>query len=351
MRSYLSNNAANAEASRPTLVATVEKPAVVNKTTGDGYASLNAAFDALTGDAQLEISQDVKLTARCTLKEAYNVSITASADVTITGPANAMWFLVNKANGVLNIGSAEHKITLDGAGQTMTIDAAVIQRENSGLLNVTNVEFKNFDLGEKARLIGDKQQAGVITLQDITVTNCTNPKGGYIYCLRVANDALVLKGYLNIDEASTGTSIYKQANLKSDSSTEGRIKIAKTDDETEFTASKTVTIDWVGLDGKEVMKEGALVLIGTSGANAPLFKLLSSEWWLARKASNGDMYVTKVDPAPTTGIDELETVEQKANLGVYDLQGRQIDGSRFKVQGSRMAAGIYIVNGKKMVVK
>jgi hypothetical protein len=34
---------------------------------------------------------------------------------------------------------------------------------------------------------------------------------------------------------------------------------------------------------------------------------------------------------------------------IYDLQGRKIDGSRFKVQGSRLQKGVYIVGGQKQV--
>ena len=251
------------------------------------------------------------------------------------------WFLVNTSNGVFNIGSTEHKITLDGENKTMTIDAAVIQRENSGMMNVTNVEFKDFNLGEKARLLGDKQQGGVLTIQDITVTNCAAAANyAFIYSLRVANDALVMKGFLNIDDASTGTVIYKQANLKSDGTTEGRIKIVKTDDERDFTASKDVTIVWVGLDGKDVMVEGALVVIGTTGANASLFKLANStEWWLARKASNGDMYVTKTDPAPTTGIQMLND-DMQTPATYYNLRGQRVENP---------GKGLYIVNGKKVV--
>lgn len=232
-RSYLSNNSANDEANRPTLVATVETPSVINKTTGEGYSTLSDAFSAAVtagADAELEVYEDQKLSGRLTLNKAIAITITPKKDITIKGQPGQMWFLVNTSNGVFNIGSTEHKINLDGENKTMTIDAGVIQRESGGMMNVTNVEFKDFNLGEKARLLGDKQQGGVLTIQDITVTNCAAAANyAFIYSLRVANDALVMKGFLNIDDASTGTVIYKQANLKSDGTTEGRIKIVKTD--------------------------------------------------------------------------------------------------------------------------
>ena len=348
-RSYLSNNSANDEANRPVLEATIDTPSVINTSTGVGYSTLTDAFTAAVADgtdAELEVYEDQKLSGRLTLNKAMTLTITPKADITVKGAPGMMWFLVNVSGGVFNIGNSDYKITLDGENKAMTIDAAVIQRENGGTMNVTNVEFKDFDLGEKARLLGDKQQGGVLTIQDITVTNCTAPAAGaFIYCLRVANDALVMKGFLNIDDASTGTVIYKQANLKNDDTVEGRIKLDKTDDDVAFDASRDVTIQWVGLDGKDVMKEGAVVVIGTSGTNAPLFKLAgTTDWWLARKASNGDMYLTQTDPAPKTGITEIENGKMNIENGVYDLQGR-------RVQSSMLKSGIYIVGGKKVLVK
>ena len=355
-RSYLSNNEANDEANRPTLEATIETPSVINKTTGVGYSTLTDAFNAAVADgtdAELEVYEDQKLSSRLTLNKAMTLTITPKADITVKGAPGMMWFLVNVNGGVFNIGNTEHKITLDGENKAMTIDAAVIQRENNGTMNVTNVEFKDFDLGEKARLLGDKQQGGVLTIQDITVTNCTAPAAGaFIYSLRVANDALVLKGFLNIDNASTGTTIYKQANLKNDGTVEGRIKLDKTDDDVSFDASKDVTIQWVGLDGKDVMKEGAVVVIGTSGANAPLFKLAdTTDWWLARKASNGDMYLTQTTPGPSTVITMLSDDIDHTASAVYDLQGRRVQSSMFNVQSSMLKSGLYIVDGKKVLVK
>ena len=287
-RKYLSTNSANAEASRPVLVATATDPAPKTAKIGDTeYETLAEAWAAAVAadaDTEIEVSGDQKLTARLTWNKAHTLTITPTADVTIKGAPGMMWFLVNTSNGVLNIGSTDHKITLDGEGKTMTVDGAVIQRESGGMLNVTNVEFKDFDLGETARLIGDKQQGGVMTIQDITITNCTNPKGGYIYSLRVANDALVMKGYVNIDDASTGTAIYKQANLKTDGSTEGRMKV----DDANFTASKVLTIDWVGLDNKDVFVAGQSVVVGvTSAAIANCFALTGApEGWTMARVNN-----------------------------------------------------------------
>lgn len=115
-RSYLSNNTANAEANRPTLVATTTAPAPKTAKIGDTeYETLAEAFDAAVAadaDATIEVSGDQKLTARLTWNKAHTLNIVPTADITIKGPKNAMWFLVNVNDAILNIGSTEHKMTL-----------------------------------------------------------------------------------------------------------------------------------------------------------------------------------------------------------------------------------------------
>lgn len=55
----------------------------------------------------------------------------------------------------------------------------------------------------------------------------------------------------------------------------------------------------------------------------------------------------------TTGISvSLNDNEQMTNdLVVYDLQARRMDGSRLTGNGSRLIPGLYIMNGKKVVIK
>mgnify|MGYP002623950492 CR=1 FL=1 len=52
----------------------------------------------------------------------------------------------------------------------------------------------------------------------------------------------------------------------------------------------------------------------------------------------------------TTGIANVEQPNTIAD-GVYNLNGQRIDGSRFTVNGSGLKPGLYIVNGKKVLVK
>ena len=297
-RSYLSNNTANAEANRPTLVATVETPSVVNKTTGVSYTTLTEAFNAAVSagtDAELEVYSDQTLSSRLTWNKATALTITPKADITIKGHRNGMWFLANTNNGALNIGGTDHTITLDGQNNTFEYD--VTKYENSATIALTNVVFQNFDLNNVGHLVGSKANEGQIILDKVTFKNCKNPANAFIDKQRVTNDRLVLRGYLN-QEGCMGTTVYAASETKA-SGTTGRIKI----DDTGFTASNTITINWPGTKA-----EGIVVAIGTSADNAAMFQLTDSEWALARK-SNGDLYITQpVEPTAkigTTGYESL----------------------------------------------
>ena len=329
-RSYLSANEANDEANRPSLVATVEAPAVINVTTGVSYTSLNEAFAALTGDAELVINDDIKLTDRCTLNQAFTVSITASKDVTIKGQKNKMWFLANVNGATLKIGSKDHKMTFDGISDDRSSfsNVDVTRRENNTQLYLTNIEFKDFTCGAN-HLVGCKNNGGAIYLEDITFTNCSSTDA-LVSNLREQNDALYLKGYLN-QEGCTGTTIYTAKN---------RIRLGDPDGTSiyqDFSANSEITIAWGG-----EFVEGTPVIVKVPGSAAPMFKLVSEEWWLARKASNGDMYITKTDPAPEpTGIQEVQNGMPAVN-GYYNLSGQRV---------SQPVQGLYIVNGKKVIMK
>ena len=53
----------------------------------------------------------------------------------------------------------------------------------------------------------------------------------------------------------------------------------------------------------------------------------------------------------TTGIREMEDGKWKMENGSYDLQGRRMESSIFNSQSSILKKGVYIVNGKKKVIK
>ena len=288
-RSYLSNNTANAEANRPSLVATTTAPtpktAKIGDTEYETLADAWAAAVAADADATIEVSGDQKLTARLTWNKAHTLSIVPTADITIKGPKNAMWFLVNTNNATLNIGAADHKITLDGISDDRSTftNVDVTRRENTTYLNLTNIEFKDFVCGDN-HLVSCKNNGGAITLENITFTNCSSTHA-LIDNQRVSNDALVLKGYLNVADDCSGLMINNVANLKGDGTTEGRIKVA--DDN--FTASKVLTISWVSSDAaKDVYVANSSVVVGvTSDAIANCFALTGApEGWTMARVNN-----------------------------------------------------------------
>ena len=334
-RSYLSNNAANDEANRPTLVASIETPSVVNKATGAGYSSLTDAFTAAVAageDAELEVYEDQKLSGRLTLNVPHTITITPMKDITIKGQPGQMWFLANVNDAVLQVGGNDYTITLDGENKAYT-GKDVTKYENSSTISLKNVVFQNFDLNGEGHLVGSKAQQGQMILNNVTFRNCVNPGDAFIYKARVTNDRLLLRGYLN-QESCTGATIYAASETKP-SGTTGRIKVDKeNEDDANFTANADITIVWPGEKA-----EGIVVVIGTSGANAPFFKLAdTTDWWLARKASNGDMYMTQTD----TAVDALKADTADSYAKCYTLSGQRVN---------KTAKGLYIVNGKKMIFK
>ena len=281
-RSYLSNNSANDVANCPSLVATYSESAVYNKTTHNTYDGLNAAFSALTAaDTELEVYGNQVLTARCTWGNANTLTITPMKDITITGPVNAMWFLTNVDGATLKIGSATNKITFDGQNNTMGYD--VTKGENSSTLSLTNVTFKDFNLNSEGHLVGSKESQDVkLVLDKVTINNCSNPSDAYIYKLRVKNDFLELKGYLN-QESSTGTTIYSKGETKEEGTT-GRIKI----NDNSFTANADISVNFAGVTNGD----GVVVVIGTAESNASKFKLTSADGYSLVRKSNGDLFMS-----------------------------------------------------------
>lgn len=192
---------------RPYLTVTY-KNCVYNKTTSTYYDGLQEAITAAVTnatDAELEVSSDQIISARQTWTVASRkLTITPTADITITNTSlGNMWFLVNPSGGgaELAIGAADHSITFDGKNNSYT--ASVVKRENNNLLTLKNVTFKNISLDNRdLGLVHASSNNNAVTLDGITIKNCKNTAKGFIYCQRVVNNVIVLKGYLNLDETS-----------------------------------------------------------------------------------------------------------------------------------------------------
>lgn len=353
-RSYLSNNSANDEANRPTLVATTTAPAPKTAKIGDTeYETLAEAFAAAVeadADATIEVSGDQKLTARLTWNKAHILNIVPTADITIKGPKNAMWFLVNTNDAKLNIGSTDYKMIFDGINDDRSTftNVDVTRREKNTYLTLTNIEFKDFVCGAN-HLVSCKNEGSTnITLENITFTNCSSTHA-LIDNQRISNDALVLKGYLNIADDCSGLMINNVANLKGDGTTEGRIKV----DDNNFTVSKVVTISWMSSDAaKDVFVEGASVVVGvTSAAIANCFALTGApEGWTMARVNNDLKLQAPVTPTAKIGdtnyadlaaalaaVQDGETItlladqEVSARINVKDM-AITIDGGNFAIK-------------------
>jgi len=261
---------------------------VYDVTNSKGYETLNDAFTALTNadtgataDTELQLNADQTLTGRLTWNKAYTLTITPTKDITIKGHANGMWFLASVDNAVLNIGSTDYSITLDGQDNAM--EYSVTQAERKSKLNLTNVKFQNFDLNGKGHLVGSKAEDAVFTLKNLTFTNCKNPENGFINHIRVVNDQVILQGYLNIDTNCEGTAIYALAEYKSDTQVNGRIKV----DDENFTASNVISINWASNNSeKNVMIEGITVVVGVNSTFADRFAVTDADWLLSLKGSD-----------------------------------------------------------------
>ena len=303
-RSYLSSNSANAEANRPTLVATTSastaKTAKIGDTEYETLADAFAAAVAADADAEIKVSGDQKLTARLTWNKAHTLTITPTKDITIKGPKNAMWFLVNTNNATLNIGSDNFKMTFDGINDDRSTftNVDVARRENNTQLSLTNIEFKDFNCGAN-HLVSCKNAGGAITLQNIIMTNSSSTHA-LIDNQRIANDALILKGFLNVGDDCNGLHINNVANLKGDGTVEGRIKVA----DENFTASKVITIKWVSSDAaKDVFVANSSVVVGvTSTAIANCFALAEApEGWTITRVNNDLKLTAPVSPTAKIG--------------------------------------------------
>jgi len=228
--------------------------------------ALSSVLSAATTNINVEVSADQTLSGRLTWNKAYTLTITPTANITIKGPQNAMWFLANVNNAVLNIGSSTYSITLDGDNKTYASDG-ITRREKDAIIHLTNITFKDFNLNSACCLASAKSE-GVkesLILENITIENCTNPNKAYIVSERVVNDVIILKGYLNIDASSTGTAIYTKLETKySDSkyTTTGRIKVD--DSSASLTATKTIIVTFTEASTTYVPQIGAAIIINSS---------------------------------------------------------------------------------------
>ena len=86
-----------------------------------------------------------------------------------------------------------------------------------------------------------------------------------------------------------------------------------------------------------------------SSTSVPAFRA----WISAASISSLSLPALTISSPESTGIEEVEGFKGSRVQGgeIYNLAGQRVDGSRLKVNGSRLKSGIYIQNGKKFIVK
>ena len=243
------------------------------------YATLKAAiednaFKNPTGDIDVSISADQSLGDKViswepTANSGYTLTIKATQDITIKGPNGSRWFTVKNAGANLIVGDGDNEITLDGeysGGTTKQRTAPVALRNNTtASITFNKVTFNNFNLNNAVNMIVGENGDGVITLQDVTINNCVNPKEAYIVNQRCKNDKVLLKGYLNIDEDSKGTTILTTTETTLSGTTyttTGRIKVD--DSAGALTATKTITVTFTEKSTTYVPQIGAPIIINST---------------------------------------------------------------------------------------
>ena len=100
-----------------------------------------------------------------------------------------------------------------------------------------------------------------------------------------------------------------------------------------------------GLSGNKFVRVNA----GTVPAHKALLPAI-----LVNNNANVKSFTFVFNDDLATGVEKVnENVNDNLNLNdnIYDLSGRRIDGSRFMVNGSKLPKGIYIINGRKVLVK
>lgn len=311
-RKFQSSNSANAEANRPTLVATTETPAVTNSTTGLSYSSLNDAVTAATGTNTLVINKDIELTARVNVPADAELTIVPATDgITIKrASGNKGNILILPAAGcTLNLGTADKQLVIDGQSVEAT---AVAVEASQGTVTLTNILFKNCITTNNQGIVCRKGNNTSLTLDGCTFDNCTVPTG---------------RGALFIGK--TGT-ILKGNNTFSNCT--GDVYIESTYSLIAAEATHTTPISLIVADTRG---EGRIVEKG----DATKYTLVSSDETLTLTQNGDDVYISKVADG-IFGLNADEDVSASESK-IYDLQGRRVTG--------QMGKGIYIVNGKKVV--
>ena len=76
--------------------------------------------------------------------------------------------------------------------------------------------------------------------------------------------------------------------------------------------------------------------------------------WILRATSKGGIsYAPQItfSEGETTAIDHSTFNVQRSTFNVYDLQGRKVTNGQWSMVNGQLKKGLYIVNGRKVVIK
>ena len=295
-----------------------------------GYATLKAAIEAEafkspSGNIEVSISADQSLGTQViswepTAGTGYTLTIKATQDITIKGPNGSRWFTVKNNGANLVVGDGNYEITLDGeysGGTTkQRTNPVALHNNNSSNITFNKVTFANFNLNNAVNMIVGEKGAGTITLQDVTISNCVNPKDAYIDNLCTNNDKVLLKGTFTIDNESSGTEF---KTTYENESNRGRIKV----DDSDFSASRVLKIKYTSMP--TAIGSGPVV-VRTQGTTANIidyFDLDEDEYGFYM--TGNDLKITQAytltvsDALAATLVLPFATAALPANTSAYDL--------------------------------
>lgn len=202
-KKYLwSSNEANGDY-RPVIY--IDYYPVKNATKKTAYSTLNAAINDVATDSAtnvIQIYHDVTLDARTGLSNKTLTIVPMKDNITLKRGSlatSSIWLLTNQNSSVINLGSADHQLIVDGESASLTNSLLGCEK---GAINVTNVKFQNFAYGTSGNL---GKTGGTLTLKDVEVADSKTET--QFFSAGTNKDKLVLSGNINFTNC-TGTDIF-----------------------------------------------------------------------------------------------------------------------------------------------
>lgn len=301
--------------------------AVYNQSKDAGYMSLVDAWKAAGNNDVLILNQNAAIserlnadgrtiilrgkTADATRAEAEKVTLTRADNY-----GNGLLFLVNQGND--NAG----KITIENIDMDCTGfsgDACFFESTDWGTLTLKNVNIKHCTTTNEQGVISVKNGGGLV-LEDVNISDCEIPAGyGYVFA---GTDAVSLKGTVNTSIFVEGNHYFTATDL-----TGGLITIC-------FNESAPYARDFT-----------APIVKGNT--NSALFKSNNPNYDL--KLDENDFSLEKNEISSVVeGID----ADEAQIVDVYSIQGVRLKAGVAAAEATEgLPAGLYIVGGKKVIVR